>query len=183
MDFRKAAAAVQDEIRSVLEAVDAREAEGFTKAVLGADKVFLTGEGRSGLVARAFAMRLMHLGVRAHVVGETTTPSIEPGNLLVAVSGSGETAITVHLARAGKSAGARLAAVTADAGSSLGKASDMRLIIPGRVKTGKGNASCQMPGSLFEQAALLALEAVVLDVCAARDQTHDDMRRRHANLE
>jgi 6-phospho-3-hexuloisomerase len=183
MDFRKAADTVQDEVRSVLAAVDAGEAEALTQAILGADRVFLTGEGRSGLVAKAFAMRLMHLGVCANVVGETTTPSIEKGNLLIAVSGSGETPVTAHLAKAGKASGARLAAVTADAGSSLGRSADLKLVVPGRVKTGKGRQSCQMPGSLFEQAALLALEAIVLGVCAARGETHDGMRRRHANLE
>ena len=36
------------------------------------------------------AMRLMHVGFEAHVVGEATTPSIAEGDRLMVFSGSGE---------------------------------------------------------------------------------------------
>ena len=54
-------------------------------------KIFLTGKGRSGLAAKGFANRLMHLGFQAYVIGEISTPHTKAGDLLIITSGSGET--------------------------------------------------------------------------------------------
>ena len=128
-------------------------------------------------------MRLAHIGMDIRVVGETTTPAIAGGDLLVAVSGSGETGVTLYVAGAAAKAGADVAAVVADGSSALARLAEIVLVIPGMVKTGKGMQSSQMPGSLFEQSAFLALDAIVADLAAERGQSHEAMRRRHANLE
>ncbi|HJQ93289.1 MAG TPA: hypothetical protein VJ874_03265, partial [Candidatus Thermoplasmatota archaeon] len=41
----------------------------FLDTLQPARRVFLYGRGRSGFVARAFAVRLMHLGYQTYVVG------------------------------------------------------------------------------------------------------------------
>ena len=61
--------------------------EALADAILGARRIFVAGAGRAGFVARAFALRLMHLGLTVHFVGEPTTPSIGPGDLPVINSG------------------------------------------------------------------------------------------------
>jgi len=183
VDFRKNSGIVMAEVKAVLDAVENAQVERFVDKVTTASRVFATGEGRSGYVAKAFAMRLCHLGFDVHVVGEATTPSISPGDLLVAVSGSGETPVTLHIAKAANTAGAQIAVVVCDADTSLARLADAVLVIPGKTKHGKGKPSAQMPGTLFEQCAWLALDSIVLDLMALRGESHDGMRRRHANLE
>jgi len=80
-----------ERIRSIANSLSEDEIESFLKEILKADRIFIMGAGRSGLVAKAFAMRLMHLGLHSYVVGETITPALKPGDLLVVFSGSGKT--------------------------------------------------------------------------------------------
>jgi len=183
VDFQRAFRLITDEVSGVASSVEADQIEALIEALAQARTVFLTGEGRSGLVARAFAARLCHLGLDCRVVGESTTPPAGEGDLLVAVSGSGETPATLHFADAARAAGASVAAVAADGDSRLAALSDVALVVPGRVKTGRGIDSAQMPGALFEQAAFLALEAVVQMLAERRGETHESMGRRHTNLE
>ncbi|MEM2817946.1 MAG: SIS domain-containing protein, partial [Archaeoglobaceae archaeon] len=71
-------------MRSVKEVYEHEKLNSFIRFIEEAERIFVVGIGRSGLVAKAFAMRLMHLGYKAFVIGETTTPRIEAGDLLVA---------------------------------------------------------------------------------------------------
>ena len=179
--FDEASRIILGEIESTLARMRSDEMEALRRALLQAGAVFVTGEGRSGLVARCFAMRLMHLGLRCHVVGETITPAISNGDLLVAVSGTGETAVTSTLARLAQKHGARVAAVTGSEGSSLASGADLRVVVP--AGGGRGEGSQQYGGSLFEQSALIALEAVVLQLQGELGQTKEQMDARHATLE
>ena len=78
-------------IQSSLKLLEEKQVEKLLKVIVDSNKILIVGQGRSGLVGRAFAMRLMHLGLSVYVVGETITPSIEMGDLLFAISGSGRT--------------------------------------------------------------------------------------------
>jgi len=183
MEIRQTAKAIIDEVSCVLSLTDTAQALSFTDALLAVPRVFVFGEGRSGLVARAFAMRLMQMEVEAYVVGETTTPAMEKGDLLVAVSGSGQTPSTILFAENAKKAGGRVAAVVADAHTKLGGVADILLVIPGKAKTGVGVNSIQMPGSLFEQAAFVFFDAVIAVLAQKRGRSYQDMFKKHANLE
>ncbi len=70
---------IHRELEQTLSQVDEEAIRQFEQAVLNAEAVFVIGKGRSGFVANGFAMRLNQLGQKAHVVGETTTPSIQKG--------------------------------------------------------------------------------------------------------
>jgi len=183
MEVKEIAEAIVREVASVLASVDSGEVKAFVDGVLGARTVFVGGEGRSGLIARTFAMRVMQLGLESYVVGETTTPAVQPGDLLVAVSGSGETATTILFAQTAKAHGGRVAAVVASPDTRLGKLADLQLVIPGRAKTGAGMESSQMPGSLFEQAAFMMFDAVVTALVKNRGESYKGMLQRHANIE
>lgn len=63
----------------VLDNVQETDIEGFIKAIVGARRVALHGLGRDGLQMRGLAMRLFHLGIDAHVVGDMTTPPFGRG--------------------------------------------------------------------------------------------------------
>lgn len=94
--------AVIDEVGAVMSSLGAESASQLIDAIVDSPSVFVSGEGRSGLVARSFAMRLMHMGVAAYVMGETICPSISDGDLLVACSGFWDHADYVSQSRTGK---------------------------------------------------------------------------------
>ena len=171
---------------AVLGRLDPAAAERLLDDLRAARRIFVLGAGRSGLVMRMFAMRLMHLDFAAHVVGETTTPAIAPGDLLLACSGSGETPVTCLLAEKAAAAGARLAAITAAPSSRLAATANAVVALPTPHKTGSGAVtSVQYGGSLFEQSALLLCEAMVLALtpASAAASGFAELSARHTNLE
>jgi 6-phospho-3-hexuloisomerase len=172
----QAVSLVLSEIADAAAGVDPEQVETLMEAALSAQAVFVAGEGRSGLVARCLAMRLMHLGLEAHVVGETVTPAFSAEDLLMVFSGSGETAVARAIARGAKERGGKVMAITASAGSPLGGLADEALVIPLR-------RSAQFGGSLFEQTALVVCDAVTLMLQQRLGQGEADMESRHATLE
>jgi 6-phospho-3-hexuloisomerase len=137
-------------------------------------------------MVRAFAMRLMHLGFTAYVVGETVTPNIEAGDLLIVGSGSGETASLVSMAAKAKSIGSTLALVSIFPESPIGKQADVVLKIPvptSIAKTSSGFATIQPGGTLFEQTMLVAFDAMFLWLMEKLGKSADGIFIRHANLE
>ena len=65
---------ILDEIKGIAKSIDIKEYKEVSKLIRESGSIFLTGQGRSGLVAKMFAMRLIHLGFKTYVVGETITP-------------------------------------------------------------------------------------------------------------
>ena len=184
MDTRLRARAIVGELTAVMEQVDPREGEALCAAILSARRVFVAGAGRSGMAARGFAMRLMHLGRTAYVCGETTTPGIGAGDLLVVVSGSGETASLAAAARKARAQGAALALVTVRPESTVGGLAEHILRVPAPTpKADSAFRSIQPMGSLFEQACFLLLDALVLELMDRLGETEATMFARHANLE
>ena len=187
--FDVIARSILDELRRTLNQVSCDEVEALVLEVTGAGRVFVAGAGRSGLVMRGFAMRLAQLGLPVHVVGETTSPPIRPGDLLLIGSGSGVTERLVHYAGKTAEAGARVAAVTANPDSPAARLADVVVVIPAptpksSVETGgKEHRSHQPMGTLFEQSLGVMLDACVMLLMARLDETGRSMFARHANLE
>lgn len=175
---------IQDEIAETAAGIDAAQLAVLAGRVREADRVFLAGAGRSGLVLRMAAMRLMHLGLTVHVAGDTTTPAIRTGDLLVVASGSGTTAGVVKAVQTAVSAGAKIAALTTNPYSPVAELADALVVIPAAQKTDHGsNVSRQYSGSLFEQALFLATEAVFQTLWDNTDEPAEQLWLRHANLE
>lgn len=186
---------VLEEIGRTLALVDEEDARSLAEAILSAERVYLAGLGRSGLVASCFAMRLVHLGFTAHVVGEATAPGLGKGDLLLAASGSGGTKTVLAWADAAKDRGARVAVVTADVGSPLAERADIAITIPAPADArhspdrpaGPGGESVQPGGTLFEQALLVFFDSLVLELARRRGWTPEEisrrLRKRHSNLE
>jgi len=181
--FHDEAAGILAEQVEAIARVDDAAVTALRVAISNANRIFLLGEGRSGLVGRMFAMRLMHLGKQAFVVGETTTPSVGGGDLLIAISGSGETGAVVMMAEGAKHASAQLAAVTANQESRLAQLADLTVLLPTQHKLQDSN-SRQYGGSLFEQTTLLLFETMVSTMAAGDSVTgFASLAKRHANLE
>jgi 6-phospho-3-hexuloisomerase len=175
---------IRDEIAETVAGIDRNELASLASLVGKADRIFVAGAGRSGLVLRMTAMRLMHLGHTVHVAGDTTTPAISSGDLLLVASGSGTTSGVVKAAETAATAGALIAAFTTNEGSPLAALSDALVIIPAAQKTDHGSSlSRQYSGSLFEQALFLATESVFQTLWDNTDEPAEQLWLRHANLE
>ncbi|BBG24572.1 6-phospho-3-hexuloisomerase [Sulfuracidifex tepidarius] len=157
-------------------------------------KVLVMGAGRSGLVGRAFAMRLLHLGYNAYVLGETIVPAIGDKDLVIAISGSGRTKLIYTAAEAAKEAKAKLIAITSYADSPLARVADVVVEIPGRTKYSKGEdyftrqiLGITEPlaplGTLFEDTTQIFLDGIVADLMIRLKKTEEDLRLVHANIE
>ena len=157
-------------------------------------KVLVMGAGRSGLVGKAFAMRLLHLGFNSYVLGETIVPSISKGDVVIAISGSGRTGLIVEAADAAKKVGAFVIAITTYPDSPLGQVADLVVMVPGRSKISKmddyfarqilGLHEPLAPlGTLFEDTAMLLLDGVIYYLMLRLNVSEEEMRNRHANIE
>ncbi|SDC71656.1 6-phospho-3-hexuloisomerase [Melghirimyces thermohalophilus] len=179
----KLIAQVVGEVSTVLNRIDRHEAETFARELLRAERIFVLGEGRSGLMGKAFAMRLMHAGWTVYVVGETITPSIKPGDLLIALSGSGNTSSVFEAAEKGKKAGANLLSITTQPDSKIGRISDGTLTVPATTKYRRKEEpdTIQPLGNQFDQSLHLLLDALIIYAIGDR-QTNSDMVQRHGNL-
>ncbi|MDT9025600.1 6-phospho-3-hexuloisomerase [Rossellomorea yichunensis] len=175
---------VADEISEVLSKVKEEEATHLSEQLKKAKRIFVYGEGRSGLMGKAFAMRLMHGGFQVYVIGETITPSMDEGDLLIAISGSGSTGAIVQFASKAKEIGASVFLVTTNRESKLASISDGIMGIPAATKYRRAEepATIQPLGNQFDQSVHLVLDAVIIGTLEDGD-TNETMAKRHANIE
>ena len=168
--------AVGAEVADLLARIDPREFETLVEEFRDPERRwFFSGQGRSGLVAAMVAMRFMHLGRTTHVHGEATAPAIRKGDGILLISGSGETPITLHIAAVARREGARVVAVTHEPQSAIARDAATTLTLAARPST-------QFGGSLFEQAALIVLDAVVYALADASPAVYRRMAYAHTNL-
>ena len=165
------------EVSEVLQRVDEVQFQSLCEAIHAAQRVFVTGQGRSGYAARAFAQRLMHLGLNVRFIGSTTTPPIGIDDLLVAVSRSGERHVTCSYLETAKEAGAGAVVITSNRDATSAHLGSFTVLLA------EGVQSEQVGGSLFEQSAFLYLDAVVAGLAEMLGESNESMLARHANLE
>ena len=160
-------------------AVDrSKEIEEMVGILTGAKKLFVYGVGRSGLAARAFAMRMVQLGIDCYFIGETITPVVGDGDAVLIVSNTGSTMSAIQVANIARRVGAKVISVTGHGASKLAHASNVVLLI-------QSNSSAEQSryaplSTLFEGATVLLLDGVVAQVMERLGQTEADMRGRHA---
>jgi len=152
---------------------------------LGDRKIFVVGAGRSGLIGRAFAMRLMHLEFNAYVVGETITPALGRDDVLLAVSSSGATTFVVEAVKTSKRAGGKVIAVTSNADSPIGNVADHVVVLKGKTKLAEETGLDHLAplGTLFEASCLVFFDSIVVELMRRLNKTEEDMRRRHSTIE
>ena len=163
-------------------AVPPRALQRLLDVLEPAKRVFLYGRGRSGFVARAFAVRLMHLGYATYFVGETITAPVQKDDVVILVSGSGRTYPVVMTAEIGRKLGATVVAITADRDSEIGRLS--HVVVPIVAPEGNGDRDRYAPlGTLFETAAWLFFDAIVALLMERLGENEGSMHKRHATLE
>ncbi|MEM8884470.1 MAG: SIS domain-containing protein [Planctomycetota bacterium] len=168
------------DLHRILDAVPDAITDDFVESIVRSNRCFMHGLGRSGLVARMFAMRLVHLSQEATIVGDTTTPAIRRDDLLVVCSRTGRSPILRHAVSLAHAEGARAIAVIGDEGTRLEGPADLVVRLPIEVAE---QATEQPMGSLWEQALLLYLDGVIVRKLMERlGLTQEDMERIHSNL-
>lgn len=183
--FSKKILIILKEMATVLSGVDEHQITAFLTEILKAQTIVVCGAGKVGLMARTFAMRLGHLGLKAYTLGDSTLPGIREGDLLLVCSGSGETQTIYDLAVIGKKNGARLALVTGNPDSRIGRLADtvVKMQAPSKTKPVEGFISIQPMTTLNEQCLLIFFDALVLILMNKMGESHDTMWARHSNLE
>jgi 6-phospho-3-hexuloisomerase len=183
-------------IRAIANSISDEDVEKFITEILNARRIYVMGAGRSGLVAKAFAMRLMHLGMQAYVIGETITPALNKGDLMVVFSGSGKTKTVADIAETGKEIGAHICLITANADSRIGRIADCMVIIEQyrddvkddaaefEIRQMLGDHKSFAPlGTLFETASMIFADAVISRLMEITQTDETALKNRHANIE
>ncbi len=183
-------------IRDTAASLSDSETETFLSAIQNAERIFVMGAGRSGLVAKAFAMRLMHLGFISFVVGETITPSMQQNDLLVIFSGSGRTKTIADIAETAQKIGGRIALITSNRDSKISRMADVNVIIENQrdqvrdetagfeiqQMTGEHRSFAPL-GTLFETAAMVFADACISRLMEVSMIDEEELKDRHANVE
>ena len=175
------------ELKNNLAYVNDEELDLLVKAIMESEHIFGAGAGRSGVAMRGFINRLMHLGKSVSLVGDISSPHTKEGDLLIIGSGSGETESLVALANKARKNNVKIALVTMDPNSTIGKMADIVVVLPGvspKLRNAGMNVSSIQPmGSAFEQLSFLTYDGVILELMEKMDESTDTMFPRHADLE
>lgn len=178
-----------------IDKVDEAELEMMISKIMDASSVFIVGTGRSELIGKAFAMRLMHLGFSVYVVGETITPAVKPEDVVIAISGSGETRSIADLGKIVKDIGSTLITVTSKKESTLGRISDIVMILPSKTKNDldaggylernlRGDYKNMPPlGTSFEITSLIFLDSIIAQLITLTGASEAELKSRHTNIE
>jgi 6-phospho-3-hexuloisomerase len=183
-------------IRAISKAIPDEDVEKFLFELLQAKRIYVIGAGRSGLVAKAFAMRLMHLGIAAFVVGETITPALNRDDVMVVFSGSGKTKTVADIAETAKYIGAHICLITSNANSRIGKIADCMVIIEHHrdeveddavefeIRQMLGDHKSFAPlGTVFETASIVFADAIISRLMEITKTDENALKIRHTNIE
>lgn len=169
-------------IERTIESLDERTLDQMIQLLLSAKRVFVYGAGRSGYVARSFAQRLKQIGLEAYFVGESTTPACRGLDVLVVVSGSGQTPSVLAMLTTARQLGTRVVLVTANRSGMAARLAGCVLHVPGKTKLLEIHSHAPFT-SLFDVASLSVLDGVAAELMQRAGVTDEDIQREHANLE
>lgn len=186
-DFNELAHRALDDIRRVLDPLNLDTLEPVLAALADAKRIACYGVGREGLMIKALAMRLYHLGMAAHVVGDMSAPALGQGDLLITSAGPGGFSTVDGLMQVARAAGARTLLFTAQPDGSAAALADTVCVLPAQTMandSGSGGPVSLLPmGSVYEGAQFFLYELIVLKLRDRLNVTPEAMRARHTNLE
>lgn len=174
---------INEELKDASLQIREEQLDAFIEAIDTHKRIFVYGTGRSGLMLKAFAMRLMQIGYCSYVIGETTTPSVGAKDLLIVASASGETQSVCAAADDGVKQGADVVVITSTQESTLSKHHEPLIRMDAATKFSKSKASIQPLGSLFEQMLLMIFDAIILKMSLKNVGSNEKMAQRHASIE
>lgn len=173
------------DVATVLDAAVPDQIEAMAAPILQARRIALYGVGREGLMMKSLAMRLFHLGLDAHVIGDMTTPPVGPGDLLIVSAGPGAFSTVNALLDVAKTAQAATLCVTATPDGAAPRAADHVVHLDAQTMANDqtGATSVLPMGSLYEAAQFVFFEIVILHLRDQMGLSAEAMRANHTNLE
>ena len=188
-------------IGDIIGSLSEEETNSFLTLIEQAKRIYVAGAGRSGFVAKAFAMRLMHLGMTSYVVGETVTPAFLKTDTLIAFSGSGKTDSILEVCQTVQKIGGTLCLITATRDSPMAKLAGYKVILdtsePGYTKEGSDHFAirqltgehrslshpCAPIGTLFETCALILTDSIITALIERKHCNMEDIVHRYSNMQ
>jgi len=180
--FRQSLDYIQFKIKDILGDVTKNDIDKVITLFFEANRIFVYGAGRSGLVSRAFAIRLVHLGFQTFVIGETIGAPVKKDDLVFVISGSGEAIPTVMTAEIARNIGAKLVVVTGERKSRITKFADIAIFLSAGCKDNERKQLAPL-GTLFEASAWILLDSIIAEIMRSKGETEESMQSRHATLE
>jgi 6-phospho-3-hexuloisomerase len=177
--FDEALLYIENQLENILANIPRKNMETAVQLFLRARRIFVYGTGRSGLVGKAFAIRLVHLGFQTFVIGETITAPVQKNDLVVLISGTGETIPVTMTAEIARRLGAKIVSITANPESHTARFADVVIIL----NTTECNAQLAPLGTLFESSAWVFLDGLVAELMGLTGEDEESMKERHATLE
>lgn len=183
--YKQQASQALKELETSLMAIDEESLSTLVKELTQAQQIAVYGVGREGLMMKALTMRLFHLGMNVHFVGDMTTPALGKGDLLLVSAGPGYFSTVHSLVSIAKSAHAKTICFTASADGEVPQMCDQMVILPAQTMKNdtKATNSILPMGSLYEGVQYLFYELLVLHLRTSMGETPESMRNRHTNLE
>ena len=180
--FKETITEISENIRKLTEIIDEHDITGTTNLIHYCRMTFVYGAGRSGLVGRTFAHRLMHLGIKSCFIGDTITHQFTSEDILIAISGSGETTSTVALAKKAKAIGGKIVLITSNPDSTIGKISDIIINLKSKTKVEKTESLAPYT-SLFDTAAFALFDSMARVIMDELKIDEEFIHQRHATVE
>jgi 6-phospho 3-hexuloisomerase len=180
--FTSSIAYIQRKVKDILSTISQSDIEQVKDLFFTSKRIFLYGAGRSGLVAKAFAIRLVHLGFQTFVIGESITAPVQKGDLVIIVSGSGETIPAVMTAEIAHNLHANVISITGKKHSEIAKFADITLYIAAACNDAERKRYAPL-GTLFEASVWILLDGLIADLLESKKENEESMRQRHATLE
>ena len=176
--FHLAERYIGERVTTTVARLDSAKVRRAVEILTKAPATFVYGAGRSGIIGRAFAMRLVQAGVTAFVIGESVTPIVRKGDAVFILSNRGESYSSIQTANIVRREGAELVVVTAKPTSKLAHAAT--LVLPLDFPEETERPTLAPLGTLFESASLRLTDALIAEIMRVRGETEESMRRRHA---
>jgi len=185
MRFKETMYEIASNIKNIADKIPENDIKNFIELIYKARKIFIYGAGRSGFIGRSFAQRLMHLGFDSVFIGDSITPQFTASDLLIIISGSGETTTPVAIAKKSKELKGTLILITSKPQSTIGKISDLIIDIKSKSKADiSGDTKILAPyTSLFDITTLSFFDSIARVIMDDRNITEYDIDKRHATLE
>ena len=134
MDTKQILIQAGNHVAEVLSKIDPAQIDAMAKGIAKAKRVFVSGWGRAGNVAGILGMDMSQIGKVVFRVGDNNTPSIHEGDILLVMSGSGNTKTISIIAQEAKDYGAEVGLISTSAQSIIGEIADYNIVIP-RIET------------------------------------------------
>jgi len=180
--YKESISYIQYKLKGILSELNPQDIEKVISLFFQARRIFVYGAGRSGLVAKAFAIRLVHLGFQTFVIGETIGAPVKKDDMVFIVTGSGETIPSVMTAEITKNIGAQLVVLTGEKDSRITKFADISIVLSAGCNETERKQFAPL-GTLFEASAWLLLDGLIAELMKNKNETEESMQSRHATLE